>query len=282
MKKIILSGISILFLTVLVISCNSENQETNKDLSSKIDAINQKYQKVNQSNARINGRKAGFMAVADVMSAALSPCLFGYGTLWGGFIGSCGAAVLYDDMTRHRITGNLNLVVPTIKKNPDDSFDKYSLAGKYHNDFMIQYCGNNSSNAVFTEDNKPSNYIKSEMLNSNHFDQSADVKQNFILTLNKFDNLFTMMNNADSEYNMINELKNINTNPDVQKEYLFKITDFTLNNALSPDEMFSYITEIENSMKSSNELDYASKENLFYNLEILRYSYALWNANIQD
>jgi hypothetical protein len=184
-------------------------------------------------------------------------------------------------MTHQRTTGNLNLVEPIIKTNPDSSFEKYSLLGKFHNDFMINYCNNNSTNAVFTIDNQVSSYIKSEMLNSNHFNQSTMSKQKFISTLNKFDNLFAMMSNKDSENNMINELKRINTNSENEK-YLFTVIDFTINNSLSAEQMFSYINEIENSVKNSINLNQNSKENLYYSLEILRYSYALWNINIQE
>ncbi len=64
MKKIFVTGISIVLLVVSIISCNDENQVDNENLSNKIDAINQKY-KIEESNAKINKKKAGFMAAAD-------------------------------------------------------------------------------------------------------------------------------------------------------------------------------------------------------------------------
>jgi hypothetical protein len=225
---------------------------------------------------RINKPKAGFMAVGDVIAGAACVGLGPYGVLWGGFMGSCGAAVLWNDMQNR-------MVAPEVKNNPDDFFEQYALVGKLHNELMIKYCNENDANNVFTKESKPSEYIKNQMIESKYFDQSVEAKERFIETLSIFDNMFNKMKNKNEITIIVEELNKINNANCEEQGYYTNIIDYTLREEpRKPEEIFSFVNELEDSVKDSSNLKDKSKIKLFYSLEILRYSYALWYENIQE
>ena len=225
----------------------------------------------------INRPKAGFMAVGDVIAGAACVSLGPYGVLWGGFMGSCAAATLWNDMQHSRMS------VPIVKNNPDGFFDEFALVGKLHNELMIKYCNENDANNVFTKEGKPSEYIKNQMLESKYFDQSTEEKEKFIENLSIFDNLFNQMENKEDISTIVHELNKINNANFEEQSYYTRIIDFTLQEEpRKPEEIFSFVNELEDSVKGSSKLKEESKNKLFYSLEILRYSYALWYENIQE
>ncbi|MDI1315752.1 hypothetical protein [Flavobacterium sp.] len=230
---------------------------------------------------RINKPKTGYMAVGDVIAGAACLGLGPYGVLWGGFMGSCGAAVLWNDMFS-RNTGTHKLTEPNVVKNPNKSFDNYALVGQLHNDLMIKYCNQDVENNVFTKQNRASEYIKGQMLDSKYFNVTISDKEQFVENLSIFDNLFYQMNQRLAISDIVDELNKVNKATEEEQVFYNQIIDFTLSeNPIKPSEVFEFVNNLESSIKSSN-LKEESKSKLFYSLEILRYSYALWYENIQE
>jgi hypothetical protein len=229
---------------------------------------------------KINKKKAGFMAVCDVIAGTAAVGLGPYGILWGGFIGSCAGAVLWEDMF-NRNSNSQSLTEPIVKNNSNPFFDEYALIGKLHNDLMIKYCNKDIRDKLFLK-NRVSEYLKREMLESTYFDQSNDKKQEFIKDLTIFEKVFDLMSNKDSTSNIISELYLINNFNPEEQDFYKKIINFNNEKQLTSEETFLLVDEIENSVKSSSELKEDSKVKLYYSLEILRYSYALWYENIQE
>ena len=230
----------------------------------------------------INRPKAGFMAVCDVIAGSACVSLGPYGVLWGGFIGSWYGADLWNS-TFHRNSNSQKLFEPVVKNNSDDFFDKYAIVGKLHNDLMIKYSIENDKNAIVSENNMPSDYIKNQMLESTYFDQSIEEKQKFIENLSIFDNVFNYMKKKEDISTIVDELNKINNATCEEQSYYTRIIDFTLQEEpRKPEEIFSFVNELEESVKGSSKLKEESKNKLFYSLEILRYSYALWYENIQE
>lgn len=240
------------------------------------------FSSMSYGQRRINKPKAGFMAIGDVIAGSACAGAGPYAVLWGGFMGSCGAAILWNDMFS-RSSGSQKLSEPIVKNNPDVFYDKYALIGKLHNELMIKYCNDDYNNNVFSNDNKPSVYIKNKMLESKYFDISVEEKEKFIENLSIFDNLSNQMNNKEAISNIVDELNKINNVSSEEQDYYIKIIDFTLEEEpRKPEETFSFVNELETSVRDSSKLDDKSKIKLFYSLEILRYSYALWYENIQE
>ena len=240
------------------------------------------FSNLSYGQRRINKPKAAFMVVGDVIGGATCASFGPYGALWGGFFSSCAASVLWNDMfSRH--SNSQNLSEPKVTNNPDSFFDEYAVVGKLHNDLMIKYCNDDYKNNVFSKDSKPSDYIKNQVLESKYFDQSVEEREKFIENLSIFDNLFNQMNNKEAISNIVDELNKINNVSSEEQSYYLKIIDFTLEEEpRKPEETFSFVNELEGSVKDSSELNEKSKIKLFYSLEILRYSYALWYENIQE
>lgn len=231
---------------------------------------------------RINKPKAGFMAVCDVIAGSASSSLGPYGVLWGGFIGSWYGADLWNS-TFNKNSNSQKLVEPVVKNNSDVFFDKYAKVGKLHNELMIKYSIENIKNAIVADDNRPSEYIKNQMLKSTYFEQSMEERQKFIENLSIFNNLFDYMKNKEDISVIVEELNKINNANSEEQNYYTKIIDFTLQEEPKrPDEIFSFVNDLENSIKDLSNLSDESKNKLFYSLEILRYSYALWYENIQE
>jgi hypothetical protein len=229
---------------------------------------------------KIDKTKAGFMAVGDVIAGAAASGLGPYGILWGGFMGSCGAAVLYNDMFS-RNSSSQQLIEPKVFNNPNHFFDKYALVGKLHNDLMIKYCNNDYYENVFSKNNRPSDYIKSQILKSEHFSPETNVKEKFIDDLTIFDNLFDNFYSKKTIPEIVTELNRINLTTSEEQNFYSKIINFTLNEENNQEKIFSFVNEMEETINASK-LNENSKIKLFYSLEVLRYSYALWYQNIQE
>lgn len=231
---------------------------------------------------KINKKKACFMAIGDVIAGSQCVGLGPYGVLWGGFGGSCAAAVLWNDMFS-RNSETQKLKEPLVRNNPNDFYEKYALVGKLHNDLMIKYCNGDNENNIFSNENRLSNYIKNEMLLSKEFNQSLEEKKKFIEHLTTFNDLFDKMVNKESSSVIINELNMINNANEEEDDYFKKIIEFTTEGEpKSLEEMFTFIDKEEEVVKNSSKLSEHSKDKLFYSLEILRYSYALWYENTTE
>jgi hypothetical protein len=229
---------------------------------------------------KINKKKAGFMAVCDVIAGSASVSLGPYGVLWGGFIGSCGGAVLWEDMFNRSSSASV-LIEPLVKNNPDSFFNEYALVGKLHNDLMIKYCNKEKREYVFVN-NKISDYIKNEILQSNYFEMPNDKKVKFINNLSVYDNTIKYMADKESSITIINELERINNFSTEEKYFYNQIINFNSTEEFTPEETFNFINELENTIKNESKLNEESKIKLYYCLEIFRYSYALWYQNIPE
>jgi len=92
-----------------------------------------------------------------------------------------------------------------------------------------------------------------------------------------------MLNKATSReiVEELNKLNGVNSN---EQEYFSKILTILLEDqetAIKPEDVFIFVDSQENLVKESNLIE-ESKIRLYFSLEILRYSYALWYENIQE
>lgn len=273
MKKLAYGLIGLLTISIVVTSCYKDNQKKQEDLTSSVLAVNAKYKTGNQ-NKKTNWVKAGFMGAGDVIGGMACTAGGPYCVLWGGFIASCGAATLYNDMMALCCGGQ-----PPNGNNNGGYLPESSVRiGINHNLMLAKYTALNSE-PVFNDNGEYSQFIMNEALQNSAIQGSQFEKESLMADFDRLNPVFVKMKAHADKAEIINLLKEKAVLSDMQKSILFPSIDFILVNEFNDTTICSYVNDMEDIVYNANSLSQVEKEKLYSAFEIMRYSYTFWYNN---